>query len=147
MAYKGLFRPKNPSKYAGDSKNIVYRSLWELKFMNFLDGHPDVILWASEEMCIPYLSPKDNRVHRYFPDFLIKTIDTDGNQQTTLIEIKPKNQTKPPKIKSKSADRKMINEMLQYAVNQAKWQAAEKFCEQRQWKFQVLTEDQLGIKY
>ena len=37
MSYKGIYRPSNPKKYKGDSKNIIYRSLWERKFMNYCD--------------------------------------------------------------------------------------------------------------
>ena len=29
MTYKGKFKPKNPSKYKGDIKEIVYRSSWK----------------------------------------------------------------------------------------------------------------------
>ena len=66
--YKGLFRPKNPSKYRGDPSNIIFRSSWELRFMTYLDAHPDVLEWSSEEFCIPYVSPIDGRIHRYFPE-------------------------------------------------------------------------------
>jgi hypothetical protein len=74
MAYKGKFQPRNPQKYLGDPSNIVYRSRWELKFMGWLDNHPGVLQWGSEELIIPYRSPIDGRVHRYFPDFIINLI-------------------------------------------------------------------------
>ena len=54
MAYKGKFHPKNPGKYRGNTSNIIYRSMWELRFMRYLDSHPHVIEWASEEIIIPY---------------------------------------------------------------------------------------------
>ena len=69
MAYKGKFKPHNPFKYVGDPTNIIYRSLWELRFMRYLDSHPNVTQWASEEITIPYFSPVDKKIHRYFPDF------------------------------------------------------------------------------
>ena len=72
MAYQGIFRPKNPQKYVGDYKNIIYRSSWECRVMDFLDRNPDIISWASEELIIPYKSPADGKWHRYFPDFLVK---------------------------------------------------------------------------
>ena len=92
MAYKGKFRPQNPKKYKGDYTKIIYRSGWELKFMNYLDRQPEVISWSSEEVIIPYKSPIDNRFHRYYPDFWVKTLKGES-----LIEIKPKRQTQPPK--------------------------------------------------
>ena len=67
--YKGVFKPKNPSKYRGDPTNIIYRSRWELLFMRYLDNNSGIKEWASEELIIPYRSPIDGRVHRYFPDF------------------------------------------------------------------------------
>ena len=72
MAYSGKFTPKNPQKYIGDYNNIVYRSSWECKVMDWLDRNDNIISWASEELIIPYLSPADNKYHRYFPDFLVK---------------------------------------------------------------------------
>ena len=97
MAYKGKFKPKNPNKYFGDPTKIVYRSLWERKCMVTFDENPNVISWASEELCIPYLSPVDGKVHRYFPDFLVELINKDGDVETLLIEVKPKKQTDLPK--------------------------------------------------
>ena len=87
MSYKGFFRPKNPSKYKGDPTNIIYRSRWELKFMVYLDSHPDVLSWGSEEVIIPYRSPIDNKVHRYFPDFVVKKRNPAGIIETLLVEI------------------------------------------------------------
>ena len=72
MPNKGRFRPKNPQKYKGDANNIIYRSTWEIKVMNYLDDNPNVIWWGSEELPIPYYSPVDKKMHRYFPDFIAK---------------------------------------------------------------------------
>jgi len=143
--HQGIFKPKNPKKYVGDSKNIVYRSSWELKFMSYLDNHPDIISWASEEMFILYISPVDNKPHRYFPDFIVKKKNTKGIVEVLIIEIKPKHQTNPPDINTKRNKKTVINEAITYQVNQAKWKAAEQFCADRKYKFLVLTEDQLGI--
>lgn len=128
----------------GNAKNIVFRSSWEAKFMKYLDEHPDVISWASEEFCIPYLSPKDRKMHRYFPDFFVKKKNRDGIVESLVIEIKPKHQTKLPEKKSMS--RKYIQEVTTYAVNEAKWKQAQEFCEDRKWKFVILTEDELFPK-
>lgn len=144
--YKGIFKPKNIAKYRGDPKNIVYRSSWELKFMNYLDMHRDVLEWSSEEFFIPYRSPIDNKLHRYFPDFYVKRRDKDGKVETLIIEIKPENQTKPPEKKSK-VTKKYINEVYTWGVNEAKWKAAQEYCDDRKYKFVILTEKHLNIKF
>ena len=96
MANSGRFRPKNPSKYKGDPTKIIWRSSWEFKFFRYVDLHPDVIWWQSEEVVIPYLSPIDGRRHRYFPDVVVHRKIANGEQKTLMIEIKPAGQTKPP---------------------------------------------------
>ena len=71
--YKGKFKPSNPKKYVGNPANIIYRSSWEKKFMFYCDTNPDILQWASEEMAIPYYNPIDKKVHKYYPDFIVKT--------------------------------------------------------------------------
>lgn len=144
MSYKGYFKPRNPSKYLGNPTNIVYRSLWELKFMKYLDSHPNIVSWASEEFSIPYVSPIDNKIHRYYPDFLIKKLKDGGKVETVVIEIKPAAQTKQPEVK-KQRTRRYIKEVVTWGVNSAKWKAAENFCNDRKWKFMILTENELGV--
>jgi hypothetical protein len=144
MAYSGRFTPKNPQKYIGDYNNIIYRSSWECKVMDWLDRNDNVISWASEELTIPYKSPADNRFHRYFPDFLVKVKTKDGKFKTILIEVKPKRQTLPPEQK-KRITKQYVNEVVTYGVNQAKWKAAEEYCLDRGWEFRVMTEEHLGL--
>jgi hypothetical protein len=146
MSYKGFFRPKNPAKYKGDPTNIVYRSSWEVKLMSYLDAHPDVVQWASEELIIPYRSPLDNRLHRYFPDFWVKKRSKDGTFETLVIEVKPLKQTKEPTPSSKKT-KQYLREVATWAINQAKWNAAKIYCEDRKWKFITMTEQDLGIKF
>lgn len=140
---QGKFKPQNPEKYAGDANNIVYRSSWELRFMSHLDKNSGVIRWASEEFCIPYFDPTTRKVRRYFPDFIVTVKDKNGEIRTTVFEIKPKAQTAPPnaaKIKSRN---RLIKETATWGVNQAKWKAAQEFCADKNWKFQILTEDEI----
>jgi hypothetical protein len=144
MSYSGKFRPRNPLKYKGDPSNIIYRSLWELRLMTYLDGHQDVLEWASEEFCIPYRSPIDNRTHRYFPDFWVKQRSRNGDIEVKVIEVKPAKQSAPPKVQNR-ATKKYINEVVTWGVNQAKWRAAEAYCKERNWQFVVMTEKELGI--
>jgi hypothetical protein len=144
MSYKGQFKPSFPEKYIGNYKNIIYRSLWELKFMNYCDLNENIIKWSSEEIWIPYVSPLDNRCHKYFPDFYIKYKNSEGNIKESLVEVKPKRQVNGPKV-SKKITQKQLVEMKEFAKNQAKWDAAKEFCADRKWEFQIITEDNLGV--
>ena len=147
MAYQGKFKPQNPRKYMGDCTNIVYRSHWELKLMSYLDKHPKVINWASEEVVIPYKSPIDGRWHRYFPDFYVEQINKSNKKEKILIEVKPKYQTIPPAVQSgKKPTKRYINEVKTWGINKAKWEAAGELCLDKGWKFQIMHEDHLGIK-
>ena len=144
-SYKGLFKPRNPHKYKGDLENIVWRSSWELKLMNQLDKSKSVLEWSSEPFAIKYISPVDNRMHRYFPDFYVYSISKNGKRTKCLIEVKPAHETRPPKP-GKRKSKRFLTEQKTYHVNQAKWDAARKFCNKVGWDFRVATEYQLGIK-
>lgn len=142
MSYKGWFTPRNPSKYKGDATNIVYRSSWELRVMKYLDEHPNIIWWASEELPIPYKSPVDQKVHRYFPDFIAR-IRQKNKEVTVVMEVKPHKQTQLPTQKRRT--QKFLQEVATYAVNQEKWRAADLFCKEHGWKFMLITEKELGL--
>lgn len=141
--YKGKYKIKNPNKYLGNPTNIIYRSLMERRFMEWCDSNDKCFKWSSEEVVIPYISPIDNKQHRYFPDFLIQT-----PKGWFLIEVKPLTQSRPPKklvvenleLKKK---RRYIKSVQTWLVNEAKWKAATKVCEKKGWSFQILTEKQL----
>ena len=141
--YKGKFKIKNPQKYKGNPSNIIYRSLMELRFMKWSDSSEKIFQWSSEEVVIPYISPIDNKRHRYFPDFLIQTA-----KGWFLIEVKPQVQSKPPKkllVEKLDTKRKRryLRSVRQWVVNEAKWIAAKKVCEIEGWEFQIMTEKQL----
>lgn len=144
MSYKGKYKPSYPKKYKGDPTNIIYRSLWERKFMVYCDNNDRILEWGSEEIALPYRSPIDNRIHRYFPDFYIKVKESTGEIKKYLIEIKPLKQLSPPP-KPKRQTKQYLYEAYEYAKNQAKWKAAREFCEDRQWQFKVITEKELDI--
>jgi hypothetical protein len=105
-----------------------------------------VIQWSSEELTIRYISPIDGKVHRYFPDFVVKRRNKEGKIETLVLEVKPLEQTKEPKKQTKIT-KKYINEVKTWGINKYKWEAARKYCEERDWKFQIITEKELGIKY
>lgn len=141
MPYKSKFIPKNPQKYVGNPANIICRSLWERTFCKYLDENTNIIRWSSEELQIPYVSPVDNRVHMYYPDFLFEA--KKGNTvETVVVEIKPEKQTKEP-IAGKKSKKTYLTETLQYQINKSKWESARNFCEKNGWKFVVLTEKNL----
>ena len=142
MSYKGRFRPKNHKKYKGDPTKVYYRSLWERRFMHYCDNTPSILEWNSEEIIIPYVSPLDNRIHRYFPDFYIKVRNVSGTVRREIIEVKPKRQCEPPK-KPQRQTKKYLREVATYGVNQAKFKAAEEYCKNRKYNFRILTEDHL----
>ena len=144
MAYSGKYRPSNPRKYKGDPTNVIYRSLWERKFMQWCDLNTNILEWGSEEFFIPYRSPVDKRVHRYFPDFYVKCRTTNGTTAKYVIEVKPLKQTSPPE-KKKRVTKKYLTEVTRYAINEAKWMAAKKYCNQRNMVFKILTEKELRV--
>jgi hypothetical protein len=144
MAYSGIFKPKNPNKYVGDSNNIIYRSSWECRVMTWLDLNEDIISWASEEIKIPYISPVDGKYHRYFPDFLVKMKTKEGQMKTIMIEVKPKKETSPPKPQKRITEQ-YVRAVKTWGVNEAKWKAAIEYCRDRKWEFKIITEEHLGL--
>jgi len=144
MAYSGRYQTMNPKKYKGDPRLVIYRSLWELKFMKWCDIHDHILEWGSEEIVVPYRSPLDGRVHRYFPDFYIKVRNKNGSFKKYIIEIKPKKQTLEPKIPKRKTKR-YLTEVTTYVTNQAKWEAAKEWCLDRGLEFLILTEKELNV--
>ena len=107
-----------------DKKSVIYRSMWERRFMIYCDRSENILKWDSESIHIPYVSPKDDRTHNYYPDFYIKYKNVEGKTVEKIIEIKPKWQTS-------------------WGVNRAKWRAARLYCIEQGYEFQVLTEKEL----
>jgi hypothetical protein len=136
---KGRFKPQHPEKYKGDPSNIIYRSSWEKDVMGWCDETTQVLWWKSEEVFIPYPNPIRKRWCRYYPD-IIMGIKRDYGEEVRVVEIKPHKQTQPPptpKRKTKS----YYYQLEQYVINQSKWKETRKYCENRGWNFQILTEE------
>ena len=144
MSYKGRYIVTNYKKYIGNPQKVIYRSLWERKFMVYCDLNPSIIAWASEEIAIPYLSPLDGKIHRYFPDFFIKVKQKDNKIKNIIIEVKPKIQCSAPKIPKKKT-KKYLQEVRTWSINEAKWKAARKYCDEKDFDFQLITEKELRI--
>lgn len=113
--------------------------------MVYCDKNEKILEWGSEEIALPYRSPLDGKVHRYFPDFYIKVQESNGKIKKYLIEIKPKKQTIPPP-KPQRQTKGYIREVYEYARNQSKWEAAREWCADRGYEFKVITENELGIQ-
>lgn len=143
---QGRFIPHNPAKYVGNPSNIIYRSSWERSFLHWCDITRQVARWSSEELVIPYMSPLDGQMHRYYVDFVV-WMSTPNGVQKYAVEIKPKAECVPPKPpKRKSLNESYIKRLETYEVNQAKWKHARAWCEAHGFKFIVLTENELCKK-
>ena len=136
---QGIFTPKNASKFIGTK--AVYRSGLELKFFRFCDDNSNIIKWSSENVVVPYISPLDGRVHRYFVDNFI-IIKEGSTTKRYLVEIKPYKQTQPPATKYKKKQH-IIYEQKQWVVNNSKWESAKKFAKKKGWEFIIITEKDL----
>ena len=141
MSYKGIYKPKNYEKYIGNPSKIIYRSLWERKFMKYCDLTPSILRWKSEPFPIPYLCSTDKKWHKYYPDFYMKMKTKDGMIKEYVIEVKPLKQTKPPKKRKKT--KQFIYETLTWSKNQSKWKYAMDYCSKKKIEFKILTEKDL----
>jgi hypothetical protein len=134
-----------PEKYDGDPTNVIMRSSWETRFASWCDKNPSVIKWCSEETVVPYRCPTDGKVHRYFIDFKIRVLTKENTTKTYLVEVKPSAQTQPPVYPGRKTQR-YLTESFTFVKNQAKWQAARSYAEDRGYEFIIITEHELGLK-
>lgn len=141
--HQGYFRPIHPQKYIGNPANIIYRSGWERLFLKWCDTTPSVLAYGSEELIIPYVSPVDRKVHRYYVDFYIVVKQQDGSVKKFAIEIKPESQTKVPKVTKNMLTETLRSKIQTYEINMAKWESAKRFCKSRGIEFVILTEKHL----
>ena len=142
---QGVFRPRNPQKYIG-KETPVYRSSWELQFFYWADTNPNVLEWASEAVVIPYLNPLDNKYHRYHTDGVVAIRESNNVITKYIIEIKPSKQLVAPVASKRKRSSTLLYENQQYVTNTSKWAAAQKWCDQKGYKFLILTEKELGIR-
>lgn len=106
--------------------------------MQWMDRSPNVVQWASEEVVVPYVSPVDGQIHRYFIDFAFVT----QKNKKFLVEVKPSQFCQLPK---KRSSKRYLKEVEMYAVNQAKWKSARQFAKKHGMEFVVITEKELGM--
>lgn len=129
MPKRGIYNPSNTIKYKG-KKILKYKSSWEKIFMEYCDKNNSISQWNYESIAIPYTINKKRK--NYYPDFWIILKDKE-----IIIEIKPKHQTKPPKRNTPSYSR----EVMRFLINQIKWDAAKKYCKNKNMIFKVITEN------
>jgi len=140
---QGIYKPLHPEKFIG--KTATYRSSFELFFFRWADNNPRIIRWASENTIVPYISPIDGKVHRYFVDNYV--LIREGNiVKKYLIEIKPYNQTIPPKVSKRQKKTTILYAQVEWAKNQSKWLAAREWATKHGMEFILLTEKNLNIK-
>ena len=134
---QGVYSPIHPEKFIyhqnKQNKNIlklpIYRSSYELQFFKYCDYNQNIKYWSTEPFSIKYYNPIKNKICNYYVDFWMLLGDT-----KYLVEIKPYSQTIEPKT---------TYDALTYKINKSKWQAANKFCQENNMKFIILTEKQL----
>lgn len=142
---QGKFIPSKPRKYKG-SYPIYFRSSLELKVYRWMDNNDKVVSWGSESVIIPYISPIDKRLHRYFVDLVVGLQEKDGTIKKLLIEIKPEKFCSAPVITPRKSKKTILFEHTQYAINSAKWEAARRWCEKNGYTFLILTEKSINAK-
>ena len=140
---QGIFTAQYKEKYKGTFP-IVYRSSLELKVMRWFDNNSNVITWGSESVVVPYQSPLDGKLHRYFIDFVVSLKEKEGAIKKFLIEVKPYKQTLQPEATKNKKPKTMIYENMQWALNQAKWKAAEQYANNKGYKFFIITEKHIN---
>lgn len=138
---KGPYYPKNREKYIG-TDTPIFRSSWEHRMMYYLDNNPNVVRWGSETVAIPYISPKDGKMHRYFVDFYVEVINREGNRSKLLIEVKPAKKLLPPKTENRSR-KTVMTETLEFYINQSKWQSARAYAARNGMEWNIYTEEDI----
>ena len=136
--YSGKYTVRHPEMYKGKSDDVIYRSNWEKQCFIYLDGNKDVEWWNSEEFVVRYYYDVDKKYHRYFIDLCIRW----KNGEMLLVEVKPKRQTVPPKVK-KPKSKSSLNEAYTWIKNSNKWHAADQVAKDNGWDFVIWTEDDL----
>ena len=142
---QGVYKPINRKKYSGN-KDPIYRSSWELKFFKWADNNDRVVRWGSENIIIPYISPLDRKVHRYFVDNFIVFLNKENKPKKYLIEIKPSMSVTKPVVSSSKKKQTLIYEQRTWVINQAKWEAAKRWADKKGYEFLILTEKELGVR-
>lgn len=138
---QGIYQVKNWEKYIG-TNNPTYRSEWEQYVFEWADRNKNILKWGAEVVVVPYYNEVKGRKARYIVDVYLEYLDKEGNLQKDLVEIKPYNQTLPPKRGKKRKD-VYDHEVLTWIQNNCKWKEAQKYASERGWNFRIITENSI----
>lgn len=144
---QGYYRPINRDKYTGNVDAIVYRSSWELKFMQYMDTDASITKWNSEGITIVYRDAEGHS-HRYYPDFYYEKQNLSNPEKVdkVVVEVKPYCETQMP-VKPKNESVKSLTNyeysVKTYIKNRLKWATASDWCEKRGLRFIIVTEKHL----
>lgn len=130
----GNYTPVNKDKYKG-TLPIVYRSSWERDAFFYLDRNPNIKYWGSESVIIPYMSPIDNKAHKYYIDLVFTTV----KNEKYIVEIKPHSQVAKP-IKGRKRESTFLSEAKTWVINISKWKAASAYAKSNGFIFKIWTE-------
>ena len=114
--------------------------------MKWCDSCPQVHQWMSEERAIWYYDPIAKKKRRYFPDFIIKYVRSDGIICEEVVEVKPKRQVDGPPKNPKRRTKAWAKSVETYVTNMAKWKAAKEWAEDRGMSFRLITEKELNVR-
>lgn len=141
---QGKYKPKNPHKNINREKEIRYLSGLELSIFQWLDGNKNIIKWGAEVIVVPYFDPVRDKKRRYIVDLYIEYVDKRGDTHKALCEVKPYAQTQPVKnVSGRKKQSTLLEEQATWITNNAKWDAAQKYAEDRGWRWMILTEKEI----
>jgi len=146
---QGYFTPKNIKKYKGDASAIIYRSSWELKFLQYCDNNDLILEYAAEPLGIKYFNPILKKQSTYWIDCYMKTLNKDGSKTDWLIEVKPQKYLTPPKPPKILTEKKTLcyaRHAKAYIINSAKFKAAREYAKIHNMQFGIITENFLFNK-
>jgi hypothetical protein len=141
---QGYFTPQNPHKYRGELDKIIYRSSWELKFLQYCDTNDLVVEYGSEPLSVPYWNPLTKKQSNYWIDCYMMTRDPKGNTTKWLIEIKPNKYLVPPEEPKRLTEKATLNyarHAKAYIVNESKFKAAKLYAKVNHMRFGIITEN------
>lgn len=141
---QGYYELKNPKKYMGQERSVIYRSGLELKLHRKFDLDDSILAWESEpDLDIKYMNPITGKPSKYFVDYRT-IISVGGKRMCCLVEAKASIMMKPPKpIKSNATLQQRKNYLMikrNYVLNTLKKKAAESFCKRMGWRYMIVDE-------
>ncbi len=122
----------------------MYRSSWELKFLQYCDQNDNVLRYAAEPVGISYWNPLTKKPSTYWIDTVMITRNKDNSETKWLIEVKPNKYLTPPEPPTKLTEKKTMNYAYHakaYIVNSAKFEAAREYAAQHNMRFGIITEN------